>query len=229
MKILALSTAEQCCSLAVTDADTLVVEEYWNSRLTHSKRVVQMVERAVKDRARFDLDQLDLLVAARGPGSFTGLRIGISVIQAISYSIGKPALGVSSLDGIAWRFAGCTNPVCVMMDAKRNEVYSAVYRFKNGQLDSKSREQVIEPSEAVKSAGEGAIFAGTGSRAYQTVIEQQKGNYTLAGPFSDAVSASGLIRRLLSQPDFLEDPGNILVPSYIRKSDAELQFAENQG
>mgnify|MGYP002725747854 CR=1 FL=1 len=229
MKILSLSTAEQCCSLAVAKAGTLVYEEFWSSRLTHSKRLMKMIEKALNDRAGINVDQIDLFMAAKGPGSFTGLRIGISIAQALAYSTGKPALGVSSLDGIAWRFADCQDPVCVMMDARRNEVYFAVYRFERGQLLSKSEERVAAPLEAVKFAGEGAIFAGTGSKAYQALIAEQAKQCSIASPFSDAVSASGMIRRLVSEPGFLENPGNILTPSYIRKSDAELQFVEKQG
>lgn len=229
MKFLSLSTAEQCCSLAVIDDDSLVHEEFWNSRLTHSKRLVQMVEHSLENRAGIGLKDIDAFVAAKGPGSFTGLRIGISVVQALSYSTGRPALGVSSLDGIAWRFSLAPASVCVMMDAKRNEVYSALYRFSKGQLMSKSKERVIHPKDAIMAAGDGAIFAGTGSQAYQSLILETVKDAAISNDYLNCVSAAGLVMALTQDPQFLKDQGNILVPSYIRKSDAELQFAEKQG
>ena len=229
MRLLSVSTAEQSCSLAIVEKRRLVCEETWTSRLTHSKRLLQMIEHALENRAGISLNNIDVFIAAKGPGSFTGLRIGISVIQALAYSTGKQALGVSSLDGIAHRFAWATFPVCIMMDARRNEVYSSVYHFENGQVVSKSPETVGAPEQVVAAAGKNVLFAGTGSKAYRSLIEHKAENGSIADDFSDSVSASGMIRSLMCRADFLNDPGNILVPSYIRKSDAELQFAEKQG
>ena len=229
MIILSLSTAEQCCSLAVVNRDTLICEESWNSNLTHSKRLLQMIEHSLEQRAGIDLSDIDVFVAAKGPGSFTGLRIGISVVLALACSTGRPALGVSSLDGIAYRFAWSENPVCVMMDARRNEVYSAVYRFEKGVLVSKGAETVVDPEQAMISAGYDALFVGSGSKAYRSLIESKSVNSSISSGLLDSVSASGMIHSLTGQPDFLTNPGNILVPSYIRKSDAELQFVGKQG
>ncbi len=217
MKILALSTAEQCCSLAVIDKKVLVYEEHWSSKQTHSKR------------AGSKLEDIDAFVAAQGPGSFTGLRIGISVIQGLAFSTGKPALGVSSLDGIAFRFSQVSCPVCVMMDARRNEVYCAVYEFDRGRLVSKSVEKVLDPEEAILMAGDSALFAGTGSKVYKSVIEKNAKNFNLSDASADSVSATGLVRALMDKDGFLKEAGNELTPSYIRKSDAELQFGSLRG
>lgn len=228
MRLLALSTAEQCCSLAVMDHTALLCEEFWNSRVTHSRRLVQMISHALDSRAGLKLDELDGFVAAKGPGSFTGLRIGISVIQALAYSMEKPALGVSSLDGIAFRFSFASQPVCVMMDARRNEVYSAVYRFEKGCLISKTKETVSSPEKAVGRSGKNSLFAGTGSKVYKKIVEASAPENSISDPSMDCVSAAAMVQSLYGDPEFCDDPGNILLPSYIRKSDAELQFAEKQ-
>lgn len=230
MKILALSTAEQSCSLAVIDNDVLVYEERWSSRQTHSKRVLQMIEHGLVNRADIRLEDIDAFIAAQGPGSFTGMRIGISVIQGLAFSTGTPALGVSSLDGIAFRFSHVTHPVCAMMDARRNEVYCAVYQFNNGALVSKSREKVLEPEAAVLMAGPTAFYAGSGSKVYQSVIEKNAQHCQLSHPFADSVNAATLVQVLSCKGDFLRDHEKYtLTPSYIRKSDAELQFIEKKG
>ncbi|MFH2093531.1 MAG: tRNA (adenosine(37)-N6)-threonylcarbamoyltransferase complex dimerization subunit type 1 TsaB [Pseudomonadota bacterium] len=222
MILLCLSTAEQGSSLAIVDGDRLICEEYWDTRQTHSKRLLSMIEHMVKERSGLDLKDIDAFVAARGPGSFTGLRIGISAVKGLAYAMGKPGLGVSSLDGIAFRFAYASIPVCVMMDAKRDEVYTAIYQFKAGHLLSKTRERVMNPSEAIAMVDSPAVFAGSGSKAYKTIIEQQTDNPVIAAPHLDSTSAMALIQSLVSAGNFLDHPGNRLEPVYIRKSDAEL-------
>ncbi|MFH2058453.1 MAG: tRNA (adenosine(37)-N6)-threonylcarbamoyltransferase complex dimerization subunit type 1 TsaB [Pseudomonadota bacterium] len=222
MILLCLSTAEQGSSLAVVDGDRLICEEYWDTKKTHSKRLVAMIDHMVKERSGLALSNIDAFVAAKGPGSFTGLRIGISVIKGLAHAMGKPEFGVSSLDGIAFRFVHSSVPVCVMMDAKRNEVYTAMYHFKRGHLVSKSREQVLNPQKAIALANGPAIFAGSGSKAYKNIIEQVAKHPVIAHPYLDSVSAMALIQSLSFNKNDLDHPENKLEPVYIRKSDAQL-------
>ncbi|MCP3943367.1 MAG: tRNA (adenosine(37)-N6)-threonylcarbamoyltransferase complex dimerization subunit type 1 TsaB [Desulfobacteraceae bacterium] len=227
MRILSLSTAEQGCSLAVFEDKRLICEEYWVDKQTHSKRLTVMVENLLDNRAGFGLSKIDGFIAARGPGSFTGLRIGISVVKGLAYVMSKPDAGVSSLDGIAFRFSSASVPVCVMMDARRNEVYCAVYHFERGNLVSKSDEVVCSPKQAVLSAGENALFVGSGSKAYQELIlnlTNQKAVFSCET--MDYVSAAALARPAVFNNNFFSNSKNKLEPSYIRKSDAELQFVE---
>ncbi len=225
MRILSLSTAEQGCSLAVFENNALVCEEYWADKQTHSKRLVAMVENLLAFRAGWGLSEIDGFIAAKGPGSFTGLRIGISVIKGLAYAVSKPDAGVSSLDGIAYRFLVASVPVCVMMDARRNEVYCAVYHFEKGTLVDKSDEMVCSPDQAVLLAGENALFAGSGSKAYNELIMRlTHKNALFSCETMDYVSAACLARSALFNDHFFDCPENKLAPSYIRKSDAELQF-----
>ncbi|MCK5349061.1 MAG: tRNA (adenosine(37)-N6)-threonylcarbamoyltransferase complex dimerization subunit type 1 TsaB [Desulfobacula sp.] len=226
MKILCLSTAEPGCSLAIIDGKSIVCEEFWTARLTHSKRLVKMIEHMLTNRACMDLSDMDTFVAARGPGSFTGLRIGISVVKGMAYAMGKPSAGVSSLDGIAFRFVHSSIPVCVMMDARRNEVYCAVYLFDHGSLVSKSKERVVSLKDAVGMTKGPTLFAGSGSKVYRDIIEQTADNPVIAHDFLDSVNAAALVLSLSSKDNFMDNPENILTPSYIRKSDAQLQFVK---
>ncbi len=225
MRILSLSTAEQGCSLAVFEHKRLICEEYWADKQTHSKRLTTMVENLLDNRAGFGLSKIDGFIAAKGPGSFTGLRIGISVIKGLAYAMSKPDAGVSSLDGIAYRFSNASVPVCVMMDARRNEVYCAVYYFERGILVDKSDEIVCSPEQAVLTAGEKAVFTGSGSKAYQGIILDLTNQMAVFSCESmDYVSAAALARPAVLNDIFFDCPENKLKPSYIRKSDAELQF-----
>ena len=225
MRILSLSTAEQGCSLAVFENKALVCEEYWADKQTHSKRVLAMVENLLACRAGWGVSEIDGFIAAKGPGSFTGLRIGISVIKGLAYAVSKPDAGVSSLDGIGYRFSFASVPVCVMMDARRNEVYCAVYDFEGGILVQKSDERVCSPDQAVLLAGEKALFVGSGSKAYKELIMGLTHKCALFScDTMDYVSATCLARPALLNDHFFDCPENKLEPSYIRKSDAELQF-----
>ncbi len=226
MKLLALSTAEQGCSLALTDGPSLICEDYWNIRETHSRRLVSMIENALENRAGMALEDVDGFLAARGPGSFTGVRIGISVIQGLALAMGKPAVGISSLDGIAYRFTAVSMPVLAMMDAKRNEVYWALYRFDRGILAEKSPEAAGSPEKAVEAAGkQPVLFAGSGARAFQALIAKSADHPIFADGLADFVSAAALVRSFYAHGRPLSDPALRPTPRYLRASDAEKSMA----
>ncbi|MCG8633599.1 MAG: tRNA (adenosine(37)-N6)-threonylcarbamoyltransferase complex dimerization subunit type 1 TsaB [Desulfobacterales bacterium] len=226
MKLFALSTAENGASMALFDGDEKVCSSYWASRQTHSRRLMSMVEQMIQVQAGLTVDVIDGFIAAKGPGSFTGLRIGISVIKGLAYSFSKPCAGISSLDGIAFGVGYSPDPVCVMMDAKRNEVYTALYRFEQGRLVHKGEESVCSPKHAVTKAGASALFVGSGSKAYREVIlELTGGQARFSPPSVDSVSASAMIRIALASPALFESAENRLEPVYLRKSDAEIHFA----
>ena len=219
MKIFALSTAEPGCSLAVADGETLLCETYWHSRQTHSRRLMSMAASLFPDQAGFDISDVDAFVAARGPGSFTGLRIGISAVMGISFALSRPAAGVSSLDGIAYRFAHAHGPVCAMMDARRGQVYCAAYRFEKGCLVYKTREAVCPPEQAVSLAeSPDALFAGSGALAFEkTIVTQTRGRARIAPPHLHHISAAALIQAAWAMPDFFKNPANTLAPAYLRQ------------
>jgi tRNA threonylcarbamoyladenosine biosynthesis protein TsaB len=223
VKILALSTAEPGCSLAVMDTDRLVCESFWHSRLTHSRRLLSMAGDLFPDQAGFVVSELDAVVAARGPGSFTGLRIGISAALGLSMALSRPAVGVSSLDGIAFRFSLVDVPVCAMMDARRGQVYCAVYQFEHGQLKDRTDDRVCPPDQAVSMVpGSDAVFAGSGARAYEKVIRETfQGRARFAPPYLDPVSAAALALSVGTTPDFFKNPSNALVPAYLRSDGAD--------
>jgi len=183
-----------------------------------------MIEHMLEKRADLALEEIDTFVAARGPGSFTGLRIGISVIKGLAYAMGKPAFGVSSLDGIAFRFVHSSLPVCAMMDARRNEVYCAVYQFEQGRVLSKSKERVVSPHEAVGFVNQSAVFAGSGSKVYKDIIREKADHPVVTDEFMNSVDAAALLRSLYMKKDYSKRPEYSLTPTYIRKSDAELNF-----
>lgn len=228
MKWLSISTAEKGSSLAVVNDDALVYEEYQTSEITHSKRLMPMIENVFERKLEINIKNIDAYAVARGPGNFTGIRIGISVIKALSYAMQKPALGVSSLDGIAFQFLYSSNNVCAMIDARRKEVYCAFYKFKEGCLISKTNEMLLSPEKAVQMAQSKTLFAGSGSKVYEDTIRKKADNPVIANSFMNHVRAKALVLSLYSN-HFEKDndintyvklsKDNLLEPSYIRKPD----------
>ncbi len=230
MYLFALSTAEQGASMALFEDNTLVFESSLFSRHTHSKGLLPMIEQAVKSRTGVDIDRIDGFIAARGPGSFTGLRIGISMVKGMARAVSKPCAGVSSLDGIAFRFCHSQKPVCVMMDAKRKEVYSAVYQFHHGKLIQKGPEMVCPPETAIDQAGAGALFVGSGSKVYcKSICSRTHDKAVLSHPSMDGVSACALVMSAMSDNGVFDFENHPLNPVYHRKSDAQIHFDGKTG
>ena len=227
MRILSVSTAEQEASLALFEGSVLVGETVWGSSKTHSRRLLSMVDHLVETQAGLSLDRLDGFIAARGPGSFTGVRIGIGVVKGLAFGTSRPSAGVSSLDGIGYRFSHAGLPVCVMMDARRNEVYTAVYHFDRGQLIKKGQERVCSPEAAVAQVDGPGVFVGSGARVYRDRILELTKETACFGPQAmEGVSAAALVWPVLQTHDFFDREENRLLPVYLRKSDAQILFEE---
>jgi tRNA threonylcarbamoyladenosine biosynthesis protein TsaB len=230
MYLFALSTAEQGASMALFEGGTLVFESSLFSRQTHSKGLLPMIKQAVESRDGMSVSRIDGFIAAKGPGSFTGLRIGISMVKGLARAVSKPCAGVSSLDGIAFRFCHSQAPVCVMMDARRNEVYSAVYQFQHGRLIQKGPEMVSPPETAVDQAGPDALFVGSGSKVYREKIVGRTGDRALfSSPSMDGVSARALVISGMFEDGVFDFEDHPLDPVYLRKSDAQILFEEKTG
>jgi tRNA threonylcarbamoyladenosine biosynthesis protein TsaB len=228
MKIIAINTAETSASVALVEDGMPVCEELFSSRVTHSRVLMEMVEQMLSKRARISVADVDGFVAARGPGSFTGLRIGISVVKGLAYATSKPVAGISSLDGIAWQMAWAERPVLAMMDAKRGEVYCARYRFSNGELVEKTEEVCISPEKAVALAGGPALFAGSGALAYRELIEDLgQGDACFVPGFQNQVRAVALAHALFRDTGLLSDDPASVLPVYIRRSDAEINYEKH--
>ena len=216
--------------MALFEGGTLVFESSLFSRQTHSKGLLPMIKQAVESRDGMSVSRIDGFIAAKGPGSFTGLRIGISMVKGLARAVSKPCSGVSSLDGIAFRFCHSQTPVCVMMDARRNEVYSAVYQFQHGRLIQKGPEMVCPPETAVDQAGPDALFVGSGSKVYREKIAGRTGGRALfSSPSMDGVSARALVISGMSEDGVFDFEDHPLDPVYLRKSDAQIHFEEKTG
>jgi tRNA threonylcarbamoyladenosine biosynthesis protein TsaB len=223
MKILALDTATLSCSAAIVDDGMACAELTTVNNQTHSKHLMRMID-TVCDMSGLKIADMDGFAVTIGPGSFTGLRIGISTVKGLAWSLNKPVVGISSLDALAWQCIPAAYPVCTMLDARKQEVYYCRYRLQDGELKKDSSEQVVAPAEVIDDTREPCIFIGNGANLYKEEILEKLGKLAhFAGWNQDIIRASSVAG--LSLERFVHhqtDDVPLLVPHYIRKSDAEL-------
>jgi len=224
MKILAVDTATKTCSVAITDNYSLIIELTANHGKTHATVLMGMIQYSL-EAAGLSMKEIDGIAVTIGPGSFTGLRIGLSSIKGLSAAVGKPVVGIPTLDALVYPLAFTSKYVCPMIDARKGQVYSAIYKCIDGHCISATSVQSLKPENAIKGISEACIFVGDGSLTYKDMIEGRMGNQAFfAQPSQHIIRASAVAH--LSIPRFLNnDTENIkyLVPIYVRKSDAEIQ------
>jgi len=224
MKILALDTATQSCSVAIVDDRSLLAELTRANSKTHSRHLLNLINTICRI-ANLKAEDLDGFAVTIGPGSFTGLRIGISTIKGLAFSLGKPVVGVSSLEALAWQCAQSAYLICPLLDARKKEVYACRYRFKHNELKKAGTEKVASPAEAVRGIQEPSIFLGNAAQLYREDISAELGELAhFAAWGQHAIRASSIA--WLSMTRFYRqqtDDVAMLIPQYIRKPDAEVK------
>ena len=224
MKILALDTATDSCSVAATDDGSVAAELTIRKNQTHSRHLMELVD-SVLQIAGYGAADLDGLAVSIGPGSFTGLRIGISTIKGLALALDKPIVGVSTLEALARQCSQTPFLICPMLDARKGEVYTATYRFDADELVQQTKARAMRPEALTGDIKSPCLFIGTGARLYRQSIAAAAGSlaYFVSGG-QNTIRASSVA--FLSMPRFeARDTDEIadLIPHYIRKSDAELK------
>jgi tRNA threonylcarbamoyladenosine biosynthesis protein TsaB len=219
MKILAVDTSTTSCSVAVVDRYELLAEMTIVKEQTHSKHLMEMIH-AVIGFAGLATSALDGFAVTRGPGTFTGLRIGISTVKGLAVASGRPIVGISSLDALARQSASPSHLICPLIDARKGEVYYSRYRVHDGVLKKEIVEGVLPPWQAVNDIEEPSLFVGSGARLYRGLLKEKIGKWADFGkPDQHTIRASTVAR--LGMERFAKtdiDDVDTLAPRYIRKN-----------
>jgi tRNA threonylcarbamoyladenosine biosynthesis protein TsaB len=226
MRILAIETSTMLGGVAIMDeAEGLIIETRLNVKTTHSERLMTVVDHALK-QAGLGISDIDVFGVAIGPGSFTGLRIGLSTVKGFSYATGKPIVSIPSLEAFAWNFPYSAHPVCTMFDARKKEVYAAVFRWGDSGFERVMDEVSIKPADLVSTLDGKVIFAGEGALIYRETIVEIAGKNALFPALHSMVPSPSNVARLglrkALRGDFAEPVS--LVPYYIRRSEAEVKM-----
>ena len=229
MKILAVDTSSAVATCAIVDGDKLVAERILNNKLTHSQTIMPMIEGAFKE-SELSLSDIDVFAVSNGPGSFTGLRIGVSCVKALAHSQNKPCAAVSTLEAMAYNLMYSPYLVCPVMDARRGEVYTALCRFKAGAAETVLGDTALPVQvlcEKIRAIGEKVIFLGDGVLPNREYIENTLGSSAIFAPAHlNAQRASSLAYASVNKEKIHYGE---LSPVYLRKSQAEREYEERKG
>ena len=224
MKILALETSAKSVSAAVVENGVPLAYSYQHTGLTHSRTLMPLVDAMLKN-AELKLEDMDLLAVSAGPGSFTGLRIGVSALKGLAWATDKPCCGVSTLEAMAQNVRHMDCDIICAMDPRRNQVYNAVFRAERGQLTRLTPDRAIslaELSEELKKGENNKIIVGDGAKLCYTYLSGQNIACHMAPPQLVMQNAIGVA---LCAGEMAErghaTTARDLVPVYLRLSQAE--------
>jgi len=239
MKILGIDSSGLVASVAVVENGKLLAEYCTNYKKTHSQTLMPMLEQ-VREMIDLDLASIDAIAIAAGPGSFTGLRIGAATAKGLGLALKKPLVEIPTLAGMAYNLCGVNELVVPMMDARRNQVYTAAYAFrKNLEEHTYVMETVIDQDamdvheliEKINASGRETIFLGDGVDAYRDILESQcQVPFTYAAPgafYQKASSVASLGEQYAKQGKVID--AALHQPEYLRKSQAEREKEEGKG
>jgi tRNA threonylcarbamoyladenosine biosynthesis protein TsaB len=218
-KILAVDTASKGCSVGIFEKDDILSELCVNTNVTHSKHLMSMIDAGLK-LANTKIEEIDAIATTIGPGSFTGLRIGISTVKGLAFAADKPLIGISSLEALAIAAQSFSNSllICPMIDARRKEVFWTGYEYKNDKLSIKLEKRAEKPDKAISNINEPAIFIGDGALKYKDLITSKLKNSAFAPSEFNIIRAFYVAKLAIKKKVSYSD----IEPDYIRKSDAEI-------
>jgi tRNA threonylcarbamoyladenosine biosynthesis protein TsaB len=218
MRVLAVDTSSERGSVCVTDRGEILGEVRLASSIQYSERLFRSIE-FLFQYLPFPLSEIETFAAARGPGSFTGLRVGLAAMDAFVAAHNARGVGLSTLEALAWKTGIRDVPIAAMIDARRGDIYGAIYRRlgASGNPDRLVEDRppvVLKPAQWLASLPrEPLIFCGDGAYRYQSLLEQQNG--------WSIHSMDLYLASTIAELAYLPNSGP-LAPLYVRKTDAEI-------
>ncbi len=226
MKILAIDTSSKICSVSVLEDKNVLIENHNDDEKTHSQKLMPIIDETLK-HANLTLDDIDLLACSQGPGSFTGIRIGISTVKAFADVKNIPIIGVTSLEALAYNVKS-NNLVASIVDSKHDNVYFAMYEFDNG---CKIIEEPISCTittvvEILKNhSNKNIILVGDGSAVHHELLNEELSNIKFASDEQNLqTSISVGLAALDKYNNSNYSPTFSVSPIYLKKSEAEINL-----
>ena len=232
MKILAIDSSSLVATVAILDEEKILAEYTINHKKTHSQTLLPMLGEIVK-MIELDMKDIDAIAISGGPGSFTGLRIGSATAKGLGLALDKPLIHVPTLEAMAFNFYKTEEIICPIMDARRNQVYTGMYTFKDGEFEVVMEQTPMGIDNLVEKLNEmnkKVIFLGDGVPVFKNYIEE---NATFDVDFAPAhlsrqrassVGALGLLYYKEGKIQTASEHG----PEYLRLSQAERELNEKK-
>ena len=233
MKILGFDSSGMVASVAIVEDDILVAEYSVNYKKTHSQTLLPMFD-AVVSMTELDLDSVDGIAVAAGPGSFTGLRIGMSTVKGLGLALDKPVVAVPTCHALAYNLWGSDKLICPILDARRNQVYTALYEFRDEKMITLKEQDAMDINDLIDIINDlerAVIFVGDGIPVFKECIEEKIKYKAFFAPAhlnrqrAGSVAALGMIYMKEGKVENADD----VKPVYLRKSQAEREREEKDG
>ena len=227
MKILAIDSSAVSCSVALSEDEKVISGEFINNGLTHSQTLMPMVK-SVLEKGETDIEDVDLFAVTNGPGSFTGVRIGVAAAKGLAFPKDKPCIGISTLELIAANIEVEGAIVISCMDARRNQIYTASFESLTLKRLTEDEAVSIESLEKrINSYSKKVYLSGDGAALTYSVLKDKCKNLVLADEKNIYQNASKLCALAFKYKDRAENPEK-LVPVYLRLSQAERELKKKR-
>lgn len=228
MRVLSVDSSSASASCAIVEDGKLLGEITFNDKKQHSIILMPQIDALLKNLS-LDLDSIDGFVVSSGPGSFTGLRIGMATIKGLAQGTNKPLIGISSLDGLAYNLAYTSGIICPIMDALRDNVYTALYKFTQGKLERLTDYMALHIDELISlikdNESESVSFIGDGVYKFSEKLSSSLNNVYFAPANINLTRASSLGELgLQNLKKGLNDSLLTFSPIYLKKSQAEREY-----
>ena len=226
MKILAVETSTLVGSIALIEDGQLLIENQMEIKASYSDTLFPLIDRALRDLS-ISIREIDGYAIAIGPGSFTALRIGLTVIKGLALASGKPMVGIPSLDGLAHNLCFSDLMICPILDARKGEVYTAFYKRETGHVLKKhTPDRVVDPKILLDEIDEEVIFLGNGIDVYSDLVKSKLKNNAFFAPLHlKHPKASSIAQLALSKFENNEVMDcNVTSPIYVRMPEAEVNY-----
>ena len=226
MKILGIDTSSPSGSVAPLDNGIVVSESLLNNSPAYSGKLLKEVD-GVLNRSKTKLNELGGFVITKGPGSFTGLRVGMSLLKGLILAIEKPFVSVNTMDAYAETVKPGPYSICPVLDARKKEVYTALYSSKNDLYIRETSDQAIPPEKLCDQIKQPTAFVGNGLEVYKELFSSfLKKNFIHDVPVKNiTVAASACLIALRNFKDSMSSDLDSLTINYVRPSEAELNYS----
>ena len=218
MKILAVDTSSEICSVAILENDNVIVENSLNDGKTHSENLMTIMENTLEEN-KIKLSDIDLIACSVGPGSFTGIRIGVSSIKAIAEVLDVPVAAVTSLETLAKNVEAKGVTIVSLIDAKNDQVYAGIFDDEYNKKEEYIADSIYTVIERVKEY-DNVIFVGNAAIKYKELLDSNFENVVVADNNLQSASSVGKIGYKKHKEKDLTSADTIM-PMYLRKSQAE--------
>lgn len=230
MKVLAIDSSGMAATIAVVSEECMIGEYTTNYKKTHSQTLLPMVDKLL-DFLGMELSDMDAFAISEGPGSFTGLRIGAATVKGFCLALDKPLIAVPTLEALAYNMATTKSIICPIIDARRNQVFTGLYKCENGDIVTVSEQKavdILDIIEEINELGKDVVFVGDGVNSFaDTIKENIKVSYELAPVHmreQKAGAVGALALRYYEQGKVVDS--DKFEPEYMRISQAERERNE---